>query len=163
MAHQIFLKIPGLEGEAPTKGHEKEIECTSLNFGATRDEPSGAYGGGSGSGKVNFHNVVITKYLDASSPKLFQKCCDGTHFDTGTTFTLSETGSDPAIDYLTYKLKEVTITSVNHSASDGRPMENVTLSYVEVYVEYLPQTEKGAKGAKAAGGWNIKQNAAAAG
>src|SRR5260370_20239245 len=117
MAHQIFLKVPGIDGEAPTKGHEKEIECLNFSFAAHRDDATAAFGGGSGSGRVNFHDITITKYLDASSPKLFQNCCNGAHFDSGTQFTFCETGGDSVVDFWTLKLKEVTITSVNHNAT----------------------------------------------
>jgi type VI secretion system secreted protein Hcp len=36
MAVDLFLKIDGIDGESQKKGHEKEIDIISFNFGAAQ-------------------------------------------------------------------------------------------------------------------------------
>lgn len=164
MAVNVFLKIPGVDGEAPTSGHEGEIECLALRYGVSRPH-SATYGGGSGSTQAEPQELVISKWVDKASPKLFQKCCDGTHFADGVQFVFSETGGESPVDYLTVKLKEVTITNVGTSANQGgdKAAEDVSFSYVEIAIDYQPQDTKGAKQAKVSAGWSFKARKAQGG
>ena len=34
-----------------------------------------------GSGKVNVQDLMLSKYVDSSSPKMILGCCNGTHYD----------------------------------------------------------------------------------
>jgi type VI secretion system secreted protein Hcp len=163
MSVEILLKIPGVDGEALTKGHEKEIELHSFSMGASN--PSGvSAGSGSGAGKVDISSLSIQKSVDLSSAKLFQQCCAGKHFDTAT-IVCREAGGDAPVDYWTIKLKQVYIDNVSWGASSGggKPSESVSISFAEIKFDYYSQDEKGAKKDKVTGGWDVKQNAAAAG
>jgi type VI secretion system secreted protein Hcp len=162
MSVEILMKIPGVDGEALTKGHEKEIELGSFSMGASN--PSGvSAGSGSGAGKVDISSLSIQKSVDLSSAKLFQQCCAGKHFDTAT-IVCREAGGDAPVDYWTIKLKQVYIDNVSWGASSGggKPSESVSVSFAEISFDYYSQDDKGAKKDKVSGGWNVKQNAAAA-
>jgi type VI secretion system secreted protein Hcp len=162
MAVEILMKIPGVDGEASTKGHEKEIELSSFSFGASNPSNVGS-GSGSGAGKVDLSSISIQKQVDLSSAKLFQKCCEGKHFDTAT-IVCREAGGDSPVEYWTIKLKQVFIDNISWGASSGggKPSESISVSFAEVSFEYYSQDDKGAKKDKVSGGWNIKTNAAAA-
>ena len=162
MSVEILMKIPGVDGEAQTSGHVKDIELHSFSMGASN--PSGVSSGtGSGAGKVDISSLSIQKSVDLSSAKLFQQCCAGKHFDEAT-IVCREAGGESPVDYWTIKLKQVYIDNVSWGASSGggKPSESVSISFAEIKFEYYSQDEKGAKKDKVAGGWNVKTNVAAA-
>lgn len=78
-----LMKIPGVAGEALTKGHEKDIELHSISMGASNPSSVGS-GSGSGAGKVDISSLGIQKQVDLASAKLFQQCCAGKHFEEAT-------------------------------------------------------------------------------
>lgn len=162
MSVEILLKLLGVDGEALTKGHEKEIELSS--FGLSAQNPSSvSSGSGSGAGKMNISSMNLQKSVDLSSAKLFQQCCAGKHFNEAT-IVCREAGGDTPVEYWTIKLKQVFIDNISWGASSGggKPSESVHISFAEIKFDYFSQDEKGAKKDKVSGGWNVKTNAAAA-
>src|SRR5437773_201079 len=78
MAFDAFLKIDGIKGESQDDKHSGEIQLLSYTFGA--DQPaSSKSGGGGGTGKVNMHDLAITKQVDNASPLLYKACWTGKH------------------------------------------------------------------------------------
>ena len=162
MSVEILMKIPGVDGEATTKGFEKHIELGSFSLGASN--PSNVTAGtGSGAGKVDLSSLSVSKSVDLASAKLFQQCCAGKHFDEAT-IVCREAGGDAPVEYWTIKLKQVFVDNISWGASSGggKPSETVSISFAEIKFDYYSQDEKGAKKDKVSGGWNVKQNAAAA-
>lgn len=162
MAVEMFLKIPGVDGESQATGHEKEIQISMWSLGATN--PSGvALGTGSGSGKVTISSLNVQKEVDTASTKLFLKCCDGTHFDTGTVFCREAGGTAP-VEYWTMELQQVFIDSISWGAASGggKPTESVSISFAQAKITYWSQNAQGGKDQKLEAGWNVKTNAAAA-
>lgn len=165
MAVEIFLKLDGVDGESTKTGHEQEIEIIGVSHGAS-NASTVFTGTGSGTGKVELHPITVTKYVDNSSTKLFQMCCNGKHFDTGKITYRKASGDDNnPLEFLTIDLQEVFVTSVTHSATNGGdlPTETVTFSCKQIVSTYLPQNADGSAGTKQVGGWNVAKNAAAAG
>ena len=162
MSAEIFLKISGVNGEAHAKGHEKEIEISSFSMGA-HNPSSVSTGMGSGAGKVEISSITLTKTVDLSSAILFQKCCEGKHFDEAT-LTVRKSGGDSPVEYWTMKMKQVFVDNVNWDGTKGGDTvsEHFSLSFAECKFTYWSQNEKGAKDQKMEAGWNVKQNAAAA-
>ena len=158
MAVDMFLKLNGVDGEAKDKAHTKEIDVLSWSWGMS-NSGSAHVGGGAGSGKVSVQDLSVTKYLDSSSAKIMLSCCDGTHFDTAV-LTVRKAGGEKPVEYVTIKLQEVLITSVETGASGGddRLTESVTLNFAKVKMEYLPQEAKGGKGNMIPFGWDIAGN-----
>ena len=158
MAVDMFLKLNGVDGEAKDKAHTKEIDVLSWSWGMS-NSGSAHVGGGAGSGKVSVQDLSVTKYLDSSSAKIMLSCCDGTHFDTAV-LTVRKAGGEKPVEYVTIKLQEVLITSVETGASGGddRLTESVTLNFAKVKMEYLPQQAKGGKGNMIPFGWDIAGN-----
>ena len=162
MAVEIFLKIPGVDGESQAKGHENEIEIASFSVGASNPSDI-AHGGGAGAGKVDISSLTLQKQVDMSSVKLFTNCCKGTHFDEGT-LTVREAGGDTPLEYYIISLKQVFIDSMSWGGSTGagKPTESVAISFAEFKMKYTMQSKTGGADQKDELGWNIKTNAAAA-
>ena len=157
MAVDMFLKLNGVDGESKDKAHGKEIDILSWSWGMS-NSGSAHVGGGAGSGKVSVQDLSLTKYLDSSSAPLMLSCCNGEHFGSAV-LTVRKAGEKP-LEYLTIKLQEVLITSVSTGASGGddRLIENVSLNFAKVKVEYLPQEAKGGKGNMIPFSWDIAAN-----
>jgi len=160
MAVDMFLKIDGVNGEAKDKVHSKEIDVLAWTWGMG-NHGSAHVLGGAGSGKVNVQDVQITKYVDSASPKLMKACCSGAHF-ANALLTVRKAGGTP-VEYIKIKLEGVFISEVSTGGSGGedRLLENVSLNFAKVNVDYTPQNEKGGAGTAIPFGWDIAANAEA--
>jgi type VI secretion system secreted protein Hcp len=158
MAHDIFLKIKGVDGESQDDKHKKEIDVLSWSWGMS-NSASAHVGGGAGSGKVNVQDISLTKYVDAASPVLLLACASGKHYDEAT-LTVRKAGGDSPVEYLKVKMQTVFISSVSHGGTshDDRHTENVVLNFAKVNVDYTPQDAKGAAGTAVPMGWDIAAN-----
>jgi type VI secretion system secreted protein Hcp len=157
MAVDMFLKIKGIEGESKDDKHKDWIDVLSWGWGATQQGSAGQMGG-AGAGKVNVQDLHVTKPVDKSSPDLFLKCATGEHYDDAV-LACHKAGGSP-LEYLKITMTEVFITSVQHGGSQGGDalVENVTLNFAKVKVEYTEQTDKGAAGAQPKANFDIKAN-----
>src|SRR3954447_25799057 len=159
MAVEIFLKIPGVDGESQAKGHTDEIEIFSFSVGASNPS-SVATGAGAGAGKVDISALSLQKQVDRSSATLFLNCCQGKHFPEAT-LTVREAGGDSPVEYWIMKMKQVFIDNVSWGAASGggKPSESVSISFAECHFTYWTQSDKGAQDKKSEAGWNVKTNA----
>jgi type VI secretion system secreted protein Hcp len=156
MAFDAFIKIPGVDGESKRKGFEKQIEIGSFSLGASNPSTIGS-GGGGGAGKASLSSFNFMKRTDLASPLLFQKCCEGEHFDK-VVVTLNKAGGKTAVDFLKYEFEKVFIDSVQWSGSSGgddTPMESVSLSFAKFSITYTAQNDDATKGATKVGQWDL--------
>ena len=127
MAVDMFLKLTDIEGEAQDDSHGKETDVLAWSWGLSQ---SGTFhvGGGGGSGKANFQDISVTKYVDKSSMTLMGKIASGEHIDEATLIVRKAGGKNP-LEYIKIVMKKVRIaTTINLSL--------VTLSdLIQVYVK----------------------------
>jgi type VI secretion system secreted protein Hcp len=158
MAVDMFLKIAGIEGESKDHKHGKEIDVLAWSWGMSQ---SGSFhtGGGGGAGKVNVHDLSLTKYVDKASPNLMLFCSNGAHIDDATLY-VRKAGKD-ALEYMVIEMKKVMVTSVSTGGSGGEDKltENITLNFAHVKYDYQAQSDKGAKeGGPVEYLWDIEAN-----
>ena len=153
----MFLKFGDIKGESTDDKHKDEIQLLSFSFGATQPGSSG-HGGGAGVGRVSLHDFSISKYVDKSSPKLFEACAAGTH--TATADLICRKAGGTQQEYLKIHLKDVLISSIQTSGSDrgDLPTESLTLNYSYIKIDYASQDSKGGVGPNMSGGWDVKAN-----
>jgi type VI secretion system secreted protein Hcp len=161
MALDMFLNIEGeITGEAQDAKHKDEIDVLAWSWGMSN---SGSFhtGGGGGSGKANFQDLSVTKWVDNASPILMLYCANGDHFPKAK-LTVRKAGKTP-LEYLIIDLKNVLITSVSTGGSGGedRLTENVSLNFQAVKVSYVKQKEDGTGEAAKEFAWDIAKNAQA--
>jgi type VI secretion system secreted protein Hcp len=158
MAVDYFLELKGIKGEAQDHKYKNWIDIFSWSFGASQSGSGGHVGGGSGAGKVNMHDITVTKRFDTSSADLFLKTCNGKHYDDAT-IVARKAGEKP-LDFLIVKLEQVLVSSyqLGGSHGDDTPTESVTLNFAKVKIEYQVQKPDGS-GAKAGdAGWDVAAN-----
>lgn len=157
MAVDMFLKLEGIEGESMDSKHGKEIDVLAWSWGLSQ---SGSYqsGGGGGSGKVNAQDISFTKWIDASSPHLIFRCCNGEPIKTAT-LVCRKAGKDQQ-EYLKLTLTDCIVSSVSSGGSGGEDKltENMSLNFAKFKVEYWPQKEDGSLGSVIPTGWDLKAN-----
>lgn len=158
MAVDMFLKIEGeISGESKDGTHKGDIDVLAWSWGLSN---SGSFhvGGGGGSGKANFQDVSVTKWVDLSSPILQLYCANGDHFDKAT-LVVRKAGKKP-LEYIIITMTKVMITSVSTGGSGGEDKltENVTLNFEQVEVKYTEQKDTGEAGTVKEFKWNIGAN-----
>ena len=103
MAVDILLEISGVDGESQIQGYEDKIDILSWSWGATNSGDMHT-GGGGGSGKVDVHDLALTKYVDKASTNLLKNCCSGKHFDYAL-LIVRKSGGDAPVEYLKLKME----------------------------------------------------------
>jgi type VI secretion system secreted protein Hcp len=157
MAVDMFMKIPGVEGESKDGSHKGEIDVLAWGWGMTQSA-SAHVGGGGGSGKVDVQDLSFTKFIDKSSPDLMLACCNGKHYPDAK-LTVRKAGENP-LEYVVITMMDVIVAGVTTGGSGGEDKltENVRLNFAKVKVDYTEQTATGAAGAKPKMGWDIEAN-----
>jgi type VI secretion system secreted protein Hcp len=152
------LKLNGIKGEAQDKTHKDTIDVLAWSFGASNSGSTHA-GSGGGSGKANFQDISVTKYIDKSSPVLMLHCANGKHIPDGT-IICRKAGEKP-LEYLIFDFKDVLVSSVSLGGSGGedRLTENVSLNFGSFKYKYVEQTKAGGAGAQPDMQWDIPANA----
>lgn len=156
MAFDAFLTIDGVESESTRDGFEGQIEIISFSLGASNPTSMGS-GGGAGQGKVSLTPIRFVKKTDKASPSLFQACCTGKHFATGTV-VLHKAGGNSAVPYLKLEFEKLFIDSIDWSGAgkgDDTPMESVTAAFGKVTITYTPQDpDSGDPGGPVVASWD---------
>jgi len=158
MAHDIFLKIDGIEGEALDDKHKNEIELSMWKW-HVKQESSMQSGSGLGSGKVSVSNLEFEHFIDKSSPNLMKYCMTGKHIPQAV-LTMRKPGGT-ALEYLKYTMKDLIVALVaptGSRADEMAPREMVQLSFSTVTQEYVVQNQQGGSGGTIAAGYNFKEN-----
>lgn len=160
MAQEIYLRLDGIPGESQKTGVEGWIEIFSFSNGAA-NHSSVAAGTGSGSGKVEFSSISVTKQLDLSSTKLALNNFKGTHIATGNLVVRQSTGDTTTKAYFQYDLKEVFVDSISWGAAAGggaKPSESVSFSFNQIQIGYAQQQPDGSLSGMVYVGWNTQKN-----
>jgi type VI secretion system secreted protein Hcp len=154
MAIEYFLKLDGITGEAAASKHSGEIEVMSWSWGASN--PASMHGTGLSAGKVSFADLSITKPTDKASAKLLELCCTGKHISKGTLTCSKSTGDKNPADYLTIKLEEIAITSVQHGGSSGDDIghESISFAFGKFTLDYKVQGKDGTLTAAGTTNWD---------
>ena len=142
MVSDIHLKLGDIKGESTDDKHKDEIAVVAWAWKMTQPGSMG-YGGGCGIGKVNFEDIVVTHNVDKASPNLMMACATGEHLKEAT-LTVRKAGKTPQ-EYLIIKLNDVIVTRVQPSGngSGDVPLEEFSLQFGKVDLEYKPQKPDG--------------------
>lgn len=134
-----FLKLGDIKGEATDDGHKEWILLDAISSPIYRSVPEGAKDMQRSRGETTLGDVVVVRQLDKSSTKLQEACANGTFFKEMEVH-LCTTVKNKQEPYLTYKLKDVIITSYSFhgtGSADPMPSEEITLGYTEVEWNYI--------------------------
>jgi type VI secretion system secreted protein Hcp len=153
----MFLKLDGIKGESKDHKHKDEIHIESFSWGLSQTGAFGT-GGGGGAGKVNVHDISITKFVDKSTPELMLLCSNGKHIKEGL-ITVRKAGENP-LEYLKIKLVDIIVSGVQHAGHGSDLLtESLTLNMAKYHFDYQEQGSDGkAQGGPVTIGWDVKAN-----
>lgn len=155
-ASDYFLKIDGVPGESADSTHKGEIELESFTWGETNS--AGQAGPGAGAGKVSVQDLSFVMRFNRASPMLFLACANGKHLKSAV-LTVRKAGKRQ--HFLVYKFTDVLVSSYQTGGStheaDG-PMDQVSLSFARIEVEYRSQKADGSLDAPVKAGWDVLKN-----
>ena len=150
----MYMKIDGIDGEVTSKGHEKWIDVSSLQWGVGR-AISSSIGSSSNreASKPSISEVSVTKALDQSSPLIFTEACIG----KGKTVLihLCTVGSDNLETYLEYELTDCMISGYSVSSGGDRPSESCSLSFTKMMMKFNEFDKNGKQVNSVTSGYNM--------
>jgi type VI secretion system secreted protein Hcp len=157
MAVDMFLKITDVKGESKDKQHAGEIEIESFSWGATQLGTS-SHGTGAGGGKVSMNDFHFVMRNNSSSPTLFLFCANGKHL-TEAKLTCRKAGGKQE-KFLEVTMNDVLISSYQTGGSGAGevPMDQISLNYSKISVDYLAQTASGTTASAGKKFWDMKTN-----
>ena len=133
-----FMKFDGIDGEAIDAKHKEWIDVESFSYKFER--PVSGAGSTRTTDASRASEMVVTKWVDKSSPHLMLSVCNGRVFpkvEIELTASVAGTGDDK---YLTYRLHDVLVTSAgttgSSSGSEPQPTESISLNFTKVEMNY---------------------------
>jgi type VI secretion system secreted protein Hcp len=157
MAVDMFLKITDVKGESKDKSHSGECEIESFSWGASQLGTS-SHGTGAGGGKVSMNDFHFVMRNNSASPTLFLFCANGKHLKEAT-LTCRKAGGTQQ-NFMIATMSDVLISSyqTGGSSSGEVPMDQISLNYSKIEIDYLAQDEKGITKSAGKKHWDMKTN-----
>lgn len=156
-AVDYFLKLQGIDGESTDSKHKAEIDIESWSWGATQGGAHG-FGGGGGAGKVQMQDFHFTMRVNKASPKLMLACATGEHIKEAI-LTCRKAGKEQQ-EYLKIKFSDLLVSSYQTGGSAGEviPMDQISLNFSKIELEYKEQKADGSLGGATKAGYDLKLN-----
>lgn len=153
----IYMQFPNATGAVSAQGFQGWIELTSAAFGM--DRPSDSRVGSSGysaTGKLQVHNITISKPTDSASPQLTIAALQGT-FDKIVEIAFTTTSQGGMVNFMSYKLTNCGIASAQTTAGQqGLPTESYSLSFGQIQFTFNNMDQAG-KSSPVITGYNLEQ------
>jgi type VI secretion system secreted protein Hcp len=151
MAVDVFLKLGEIKGESQDSKHKDEIEIESFSFGQAAD----ASEMGQRSGSIDLQDFSFVIPMSKASPALMKICATGEHVAKGTYPTpdaqlVVRSVGQTASEFLSIKFYDVMISSYQTGAAAAqaatKPMDQFSMWFAKVELEYKPQSPTGQLG-----------------
>lgn len=158
MAVDMFLKLDGIKGEAQDSKHKDQIDVLAWSWGVSQSA-SFHTGSGGGSGKANFQDISLTKFIDIGTTALMSACATGKHIKSGL-LTVRKAGGKSPVEFIKITMTDCLISSVSTGGSGGedRLTENISINFGKVKVEYTAQNRDGSPAGQVGFNYNIEMN-----
>ena len=154
--HKIFLKIDGIEGDATQVGFNGQIDVWSMSQGAAGCPVESSNRSGC---KINSSGFNLMTSLSKGTLQLKEKLYTGKVLPE-VLLTFLKAGGDSPFTYYTILLKNVTVTSLQESASSELPTVSIELSPSSAIWTYFSQGVGGQQGSSFKFGWDFLKNVA---
>ncbi|MEO7298300.1 MAG: type VI secretion system tube protein Hcp [Verrucomicrobiota bacterium] len=155
----MFLDLgTAYAGESRDSTYPGTIDTLAWSWGMSNSTTHLSGAGGVGTNK--FQDLVLTKYVDKSSPLLMLACARGTHITTGK-LIVRKAGPVGPTKYIEITLTDVLVASISTGGSGGedRLTETISLNFGRVQFDYFPVLDNGAIGPAVRFRWDIPANA----
>jgi type VI secretion system secreted protein Hcp len=152
-AFDSYMQIDGVPGEATDDKHKDWIELVSSSHEMTQPVSSTrSSAGGASTGRSQHGDYVVVKYVDKSSPKLYEAVSNGKAFGKVKIEVCRAGGSQ--VVFMAVAMEEVMISRValnppseaHIKNGDVLPTETVHLNYGKIEWTYTQQKRKDGSG-----------------
>jgi len=165
MPSDFYAQLDGVKGESLDADHKDWIEFHGFSHEISQPASATASSaGGATSGRCQHKDFVITKYIDAASPKLYEMCSSGKHMSK-VSIELMRSSGGSKVKYLTIEMDQVVVSKVSPGVSSGDdlPTESVSFNYGKIQWTYTQQKRSDGSGSgNIKGGWSLVENKVAA-
>lgn len=152
----IYMKFGSINGAVTTDGLKDWIEVHSFQWGVGRAIGTAARGLESReANEPSISEVVVTKRMDKSSPKLFQDAVAG-DLSTDVKFKFTTTTKDKVETYLEFELQNTGLSGYSMSSGGDMPTESLSLNFSKVLWSYSGKDAK-VGGAADRVSWDLAQ------
>jgi type VI secretion system secreted protein Hcp len=140
----IYMQFPGATGAVSAQGFQGWIELSSASFGMDRPADSRiGTSGYSATGKLQVHNIVVSKATDGASPQLTIAALQGT-FDKTVQIAFVTTSQSGMTNFMSYQLTNCGIASAQTSGNQsGTPVETYSLSFGQIQFTFNNMDQAG--------------------
>ena len=154
-----FLKIDGVTGESKDDTHAGECELSSFSWGEVQGTLTGV-GKGRSAGKVSMQDFHFTMNTNSASPTLMQACAGGKHLGQALLTVRRAGGDGVPQEYLHWTMTDVMVSSYQTGGSGGDviPVDQISLNFSAIVIDYAPLDDSGNLGGALKGGWNLETN-----
>ena len=112
-------------------------------------------GSGGGAGKVQIEDFHFIAGMSSASPKLMLLCANGKHVASAV-LVVRRPGSSLQ-EFLKITFGDVSVSAYHLGASSGDVVvDQVSLRFSKIQIDYKPQKATGALGAAVHAGWDVK-------
>jgi type VI secretion system secreted protein Hcp len=156
-----FLKLDDIDGESEDAKYPSHIQLESWGWGASQGGTF-ASGGGGGAGKVSMQDFHFVMKTNKASAKLFLACASGEHIGKGV-LRCRKAGKDQQ-DFMVVTFTDLLVSSYQTSgsgSSDVLPMDQISLNFAKIQIDYKYQDNKGKVHSAGELGWDQKKSKAA--
>lgn len=133
----IYMKFPGIDGEATADTHSKEIEILSLQLGIARSITAPTGGATREASAPSVSEISVSKMMDVASTRLMLAAAAGKPVDN-VVISLVKTDKDALVTYCKITLTGVLVSSYSASTGGDRPSESLSLNFTKIQVDYYP-------------------------
>ena len=158
-----YLKIADIKGESTDADHESWINVLSVSQSLSRPMKSGISGSTRQRASVTCGDVICTKEMDSSTPKLIEAVCDGRDFDVVNIDVCTSTGGAKRVPYYQWTLHNVRVSSydVSGQGDDGGVFyETISLNFEKIEWTYDKMGKDGKSTGKIEASWDVEKGAA---
>jgi len=153
----MLMEIKGIKGGSLLEGAKDLVECFSFNHSVSMETTSDTSNGERTTGRAEHGDMVITKFVDQSTPLLNEKMCAGKPIGT-VKFKIGRSDNNKFLPIMDYVLDDVVISNVSVGGGGGKPTETVTLNYSKIQWTFTGQKEGGGKEGVVSAKHDLKKN-----
>jgi type VI secretion system secreted protein Hcp len=149
------MKIDGINGAVTAEGHDKWIDCSSMQWGVGRaiSSTAGATRNREAS-QPSISEMTVTTEMTEASPYVFLEAVVG----KGKTVNihLVQTGAGGTLEtYMEYDLENCMVSGYSVSSGGDRPSESISLSFTKLVMRYKPTSVDRSSEAQIPAGYDL--------
>jgi type VI secretion system secreted protein Hcp len=157
-----YIKFDGIDGEAKDKDHDKWSDILSVSQAVSKPG-RGATGPTRRRGDTIMEDIVVTKELDKSSPKIAEAVCKGKVFPKVEIHLTASYTDAGRVTYYAYELTNTQVTRYDFAGSgqsEDVPTEDLALNFEEIKVTYTETDSEGSEKGNIEYTWKVEEGEA---